>query len=645
MNFFDAQDRARRATRWLVVVYIVATALIVAGVTLIVAFALYSASNPGYGQADFADRHSYLLVITAIGTALFIFAASLYKTSMLSAGGGKVAASLGGKLVATDVSDPLRQRLRNVVEEIAIASGVPVPDIYVLEEESGINAFAAGFAPGDAAIAVTRGALELLDRDELQGVIAHEFSHILNGDMRLNIRLMGVLFGILALGLIGRMIMRGGYYGNMMSSRRDRGTSIALLVGIGLAVLGGIGVFFARLIKASISRQREFLADASAVQFTRQSTGIANALKKIGGYSQSSYLTAADPEEVSHMLFGTGARLFGMFATHPPLTARIKALDPTFDESRYPKVDPLNRQAPGGKMPGTDALGGLAAAFSSGAVAGSSDAIVDSVGNPENRHVEYASALRQGIPESLYDAAHSKDLAYLLAISLVLDRSGKTLPRQLGLLNERLGAQRARLVGQFANQLAPIDDRYLLPLLGVSFPALKMRPAAELNFLLELIRRLIEIDGHIDLFEYCFYRILGSNLGQSIDPPGRSKPGATSTQKQRMAMLNLLALVADHGHTSTADRDQAFASGSALLGDWAAGFKVEARREHTVAVLDQSLDTLSGLSNQERRRLLQAITTVATYDGQLTVTETELIRVVCAALACPLPPILLSLTA
>jgi Zn-dependent protease with chaperone function len=212
LNFFDAQDRARKATRWLVVVYFAATALIVLGVTAVVGLALFGTSLDGrqYSPGEILAANPVPLLATAALTTLFIFGASIYKTMVLSAGGGQVARQVGGTQVPADVADPLRRRLRNVVEEMAIASGVPVPEIYVLEEESGINAFAAGYAPGDAAVAITRGALELLTRDELQGVVAHEFSHILNGDMRLNIRLMGVLFGILALGLMGRMIVRGG---------------------------------------------------------------------------------------------------------------------------------------------------------------------------------------------------------------------------------------------------------------------------------------------------------------------------------------------------------------------------------------------------------------------------------------------------
>ena len=244
MNFFDAQDNARRVTRRLLIAYVLAAALIVAGVSLITGAALwqYGSINPTAVPSSFRSDLIGVMIVVAVLTTLLILGATLYKVARLSSGGGKVAVDMGGTLISPDVQDPLRRRLRNVVEEMAIASGVPVPEIYVLEEEAGINAFAAGYTPGDAAVAVTRGALELLDRDELQGVIAHEFSHILNGDMRLNIRLMGVLFGIMVLGLIGRVILRGSHRAG--SGRRGKGAPVVLLIGLGLAILGWIGVFF-----------------------------------------------------------------------------------------------------------------------------------------------------------------------------------------------------------------------------------------------------------------------------------------------------------------------------------------------------------------------------------------------------------------
>ncbi|MDH5345672.1 MAG: M48 family metallopeptidase, partial [Gammaproteobacteria bacterium] len=422
MNFFDAQDQARRATRWLVVVYAVSTVLIVAGVTAVVAVVLIQAG---------AEMSGTVLGVTALATALFIMGASLFKTSMLSAGGSKVAEQMGGTPVSTETTDPLRRRLRNVVEEMSIASGVPVPDIYVLEQESGINAFAAGFTPGDAAVAVTKGTLELLDRDELQGVIAHEFSHILNGDMRLNIRMMGVLFGIMVVGLIGRTILRGTRYSS--SSRRGGSAGGVMLVGLGLTLLGWIGVFFSRVIKAAVSRQREYLADASAVQFTRQTDGIAGALKKIGGFEAHSYIQATDPEEVSHMLFGQGQRrLASIFATHPPLADRIRALDPSFRESDYPTV----RRVDAAAAARSEQVSGLATPTMHADLR-ADGGIAETVGRPGPEHLGLAKKLRQSIPETILDAAHSTEGAYLLTIALIIDQG--LAARQLGLVEARLG--------------------------------------------------------------------------------------------------------------------------------------------------------------------------------------------------------------
>ncbi len=635
MNFFDAQDRARRASKWLVVVYVIATAFIVAGVTLIVGFALgVFSNNDAYASSD----RNALLAATAVVTTLFIFGASLFKTSVLSGGGGRVATQMGGTLVAANVQDPLRRQFRNVVEEMAIASGVPVPEIYVLEEESGINAFAAGYSPSDAAIAVTRGTLELLNRDELQGVIAHEFSHILNGDMRLNIRMMGVLFGILALGLIGRMITRGGFHANLLGRSRNRGAPVVLIIGLGLAILGGIGVFFARLIKAAVSRQREFLADASAVQFTRQSSGIANALKKIGGYSEASYLQAADPEEISHMLFGSGSRLFGLFATHPPLTMRIKALDPTFEEQDYPQVDGMAEHARSASRGDGELAAGLTSALAAAVVL--PDAIAESVGQPAAEHVEYAQQVRRSIPESLYDAAHSTELAYLLTLALVLDRSGDVIERQLGLIEERMGKERARLIRDLYAELNATNEAFRLPLLEISFPALKLRPEPQLAYLIDMASRLIHADDKVDLYEYCIFRILTISLGRAVDPAGRHAPARAPKRELRQAAVNLLAIVADHGQQDVAANQQAFDAGARILGKWAADVEIQPQPEYTVDILAHSLDVLVRLNSKGRRKLLRAIVEVAQHDNRLTIAEAELIRVVCATLDCPLPPVL-----
>lgn len=643
MNFFDAQDQARRTSRRLVFAFITATAAIVVGITAIVGVSLYnfSATAYAYTPGQFIDENLSILVGTAVLATLFILGSSLYKVSMLSGGGGRVAVDMGGTLVPMDVQDPLRRRLRNVVEEMAIASGIAVPEIYVLEQERGINAFAAGFTTSDAAIAVTRGTLELLERDELQGVIAHEFSHILNGDMKLNVRLMGILFGIMVLGLAGRLIVRGGYHTSIISSRRDRGTPVILIIGLGLMILGGIGVFFARMIKAGVSRQREYLADASAVQFTRQSEGIANALKKIGGYSGGSKIVAADPEEISHMLFGSGSGLFGMFATHPPLLERIKALDPSFRESDYPKIDRREHRANAQEGSQHAAFAAdVTTAMASGGTKVLANSIAETVGQPHREHVEFAHVLRRSIPASLYDAAHSSELAYLLAVALVLDQSGNIVERQLSLVSEQLGQQRTQFVRRFYEELAAIGAEYRLPLLEIAFPALKRRPAQELSYLVSLTTRLIEVDGEINLFEFCFNRIMMSSLGRAIDPTGRREATRSRRRDLRLAAANLLRILADYGHETEAKRVAAFKAGIATMGSWAKGEKYSSDREASVGVLNHSLDVLLGLNSKGQEALLRAISATAAHDGKLSVAEAELIRAVCATLSYPLPPIL-----
>jgi Zn-dependent protease with chaperone function len=640
VNFFAAQDQARRMSRNLILAYLAATLIIVLGVTAVVGLALYGVTETDYGAtgADFMSQQAPLLIATALGTTLLILGATAYKTAALSAGGGKVARDLGGVLVTTDSQDPLHRRLRNVVEEMAIASGTPVPEIYVLEQEGAINAFAAGYEPGDAAVAVTRGALELLDREELQGVIAHEFSHILNGDMRLNIRLMGVLFGIMVLALIGRTILRGARYGAFVSNRRNKGAPVILVIGIGLAILGGIGILIARVIKASVSRQREFLADASAVQFTRQTRGIADALKKIGGYRSHSYLQAADAEEISHMLFGSGAKLSGLFATHPPLTARIQALEPDFRPEDFPAVD---SQARPSENAGDERLQAGFAAAQPASASPLAQSITDLVGQPGDAQMAYASRLRDSLPDDLYAAAHSVELAYLLVIALLLDRSERLLDQQLALTEQQLGRARAEQIRQYFETLAEARPDYRLPLLELSFPALRRRPKPELDFLAELATRLIEVDGAVDVYEFCFYRILVTNLRQAGRPAAGRPRRRAARGPVRNAAIDLLRIVATYGHDADDARQGAFAAGTAVFGEWGDEFDYDLAAHPSLQELDRSLDMLLALNSEGQQLLLQAVTEVVMYDHKLSVVEGELIRAICATLGCPLPPVLI----
>jgi Zn-dependent protease with chaperone function len=334
MNFFERQRQHRRMTLRLVVLFAVAVIGIVIAVDLAVAFA-FNAFN---GQTS---NLVFLLVATTIAVAASIAIASLVRTAALSGGGARVARELGGELVPADTTDPQLRRLRNVVEEMAIAAGVSVPEVYVLRNESAINAFAAGWSTSDAAVAVTAGALERLNRDELQGVIAHEFSHVVNGDMRLKhpthraaVRHPVPVHHRPDL-LQGSFFMGGG---RGRGGRSDSNNNPLPFIGIALLIAGAIGVFAGRIIQASVSRQREYLADTSAVQYTRQTSGLAGALKKIGGLGEGSKLRSPKRDEVGHMLFGAGGKLSSLFATHPPLDERIRALEPDFDPAELQRL-------------------------------------------------------------------------------------------------------------------------------------------------------------------------------------------------------------------------------------------------------------------------------------------------------------------
>ncbi len=641
MNFFDAQDHARRSTRRLVFLYLLATAGIVISVALVVGFA-YSITYYSFPPSDgdygtHMARSPAVFGGAAVFTLLVIGIATLVKTQQLRAGGGRVAQDLGGTLVGENNMDQLHQRLRNVVEEMALASGVPVPEIYVLEQERGINAFAAGYAPEDAAVAVTRGALEILNRDELQGVIAHEFSHVLNGDMRLNIRLMGVLFGIIVLTIIGRRILFS--MRHVRSRDGAKLVAVGMVAAVGLLVVGGLGVFFARIIKASVSRQREYLADASAVQFTRQTSGIASALKKIGGYESGSHFQVADPEEVSHMLFGTGTKFSGLFATHPPLTARIQALEPGFRPDEYPHVDYRTERAVR-QVAAAEQYAGVAAMAASVATDVSPDKVANNVGHPSHEQVEFAGKLRQSIPEVLYAAAHSPNNAYLLTIALILDRSGRVLERQLSLAYEQLGEQRANLVRRYYDELRKISGGYRLPLLEIAFPALRQRQAAELEYLIDLARRLIEVDGDVDLYEYCFNRVLVSSLQRAMHPARKPKRRSARRAPVRDAAVDLLRIIAHHGHEGDDDGERAFRAGLKVFGNWASDADYDVAREFSAPVFDKQLDLLAALNGDGRQMLIKAITAVIAEDGKLTSVESDLMRAVCVTLECPLPPIL-----
>ena len=533
MDFFQRQDNARRKSALLVVYFLIAVSCIVLSmyfaaclITPVLKSAVDSsqsshypsASNRAASSGDVEQGHEFnfwqphLLLIVGGGTLLVIGFGSLYKIIELRGGGAKIATMLGGRLIQPNTTDPDERRLLNVVQEMALASGTNVPPVYILDSEKGINAFAAGYTPADAVIGVNRGTIHFLSRDELQGVIAHEFSHILNGDMRTNIHFMGVLHGILLIAVIGFYAIRfGGLSGGSRNSKNNSALYFVLL-GVAALIIGAIGLFFARLIKATLSRQREYLADASAVQFTRNPDGIGGALKKIGGLLIGSRMTAADAESASHMFFGNARRESSLinFSTHPPLVDRIRRIDPAFDgtfpktEQHHDKPDdakkPANRTKTGPKsfggslQPGKNMLDErfpLTAAV-----------VLDAIGEPSQQHVEQSGKLLASLPESLRNAAEEPFTARCVIYALLLDSDANIQNQQLAIIEKHKEADTPKITADLFRQIKTLDEQYRLSLVDLAHSALShLSPGQYRNFR-QMVSSLVEADDQISLFEF-----------------------------------------------------------------------------------------------------------------------------------------------
>jgi Zn-dependent protease with chaperone function len=635
MDFFEHQELARRNTKRLVFYFILAVLLIIAAVYFAVMLTLVGIhAKTGSGAQALQLWHPQIFLITAVGTLLLVTAGSTYKIHALASGGDAVARMFGARKVNPATQDLDERRLLNVVEEMAIAAGTAVPPVYLLDDEDGINAFAAGYAPDDAIIAVTRGCLQVLSRDELQGVIAHEFSHVLNGDMRLNIRLIGILNGILLISLVGYFVFRSiALAGNRSSRRRGSregggGAILAILaLGILLMIIGYVGVFFGRLIKSALSRQREFLADASAVQFTRHPDSIAGALKKIGGLAAGSHVRHPQAEAASHMFFenAMGHAFLGLLATHPPLDERIRRLDPSFD-GQYPRVTierdhpPLTEQYPGTQAATetpwtTETTGG--GLDTEEMLAITPAVLLAQVGTPQPRHLEYARQLRESIPTAIRNALHDPFSARAVVYGLLLDSSPQVRRSQLHILETQADPAVYRATINLMDAFQQITPRHRLPLLDMAIPTLQTLSAQQYTVFRQNITALVEADQEISLFEYALQHALTRNLDAHF---GGQRPTAVqyySLKPLKQETEILLATLARAGETSSDSAKKAF---------------------HTAAARLQS--QLPGLQFADKRLLIEAATLCIAADQQITVEEAELLRVIADSLGSPMPPLL-----
>jgi len=632
MDFFERQNQTRRSSRWLVLLFVLAVAAIVTATTFLVLVIFGQPPNPQMGLLTAANlqQQTGLLVTSAVGVALVMFLASLYRSASLRGGGGKVAREFGGQLLDSDTRDPKLRRLRNVVEEIALAAGIAVPEIYVLEQEDGINAFAAGYTPADAAIGVTRGTLDKLNREELQGVIAHEFSHILNGDMRLNIRLMGLIFGILVLAIVGQRILSGAYLFGGGRSRNNNGAAAILAAGIGLLAIGYIGLFFGRWIKAAVARQRESLADASAVQFTRHPGGIAGALKKIAVYSEGAQLQA-NTEEVNHMLFGeaTTAR---MFATHPPLVERIRAIEPSFQPE---ELETLAARIQRGEERENERAERKSSAK---AEPWSAQGILDSIGQIDQQTLLLAGALAGQLPEPLMDAAHGVASAPLLLLYLLLDPNEDVRGHQLEAIRAHDNASTEQQVLDMIRQHGLPAPEHRLPLLEASLPALKRRPPQALRDLLEIVRVLSEADHRISPFEFLLAQVLRDYLQQTLESARGDTSGRKTLENRRNETGTTLAALAHFGNQQdTSAAQAAYAAGAKALNlDTPAAWPTA---QGWTSALRGALDQLKALAPDEKRRLIQAWITTVFHDNKALAEELELLRAMSLTIHVPIPPL------
>ncbi|MBA3710042.1 MAG: M48 family metallopeptidase, partial [Planctomycetes bacterium] len=479
MDFFARQDHARRASRWLVVLFVLSVIAIVS-VTNVAAY--YALSY----QAEVMANRTALHVVVTVLTLCAIGVGSAIKIAQLSGGGSVAAEMMGAKRLNDSAASAEERTLLHVVEEMSIASGVPMPLVYVIEED-GLNAFAAGHRPSDAVIAVTRGCLARMDRAELQGVVAHEFSHLLNGDMHLNLRLIGLLSGILVIGETGRVLMRMCGWSND-GSRRDRGVIIWLLgAGIVLFVIGYVGYFFGRLIKAAINREREYLADASAVQFTRNPAGVAGALKKVGDRYGRSAIHHPRAEEFSHLFFGQAlaSSWLGLLASHPPLRRRIRAVDPRWDGT-WPEVAPIE-PPPRSELE----VSGPARSLVIGA-----EQIAARIGRFSPEHIAYGAALLANLPSEITAASRDPFSARAAILALLIDARPAIAELQWQAIAGRdpsLATETRRL----HPIIAPLGDAARLPLFDLSMPALRSLGAGQRIDLLALVADLVSADQEL----------------------------------------------------------------------------------------------------------------------------------------------------
>jgi Zn-dependent protease with chaperone function len=661
MNFFEQQEQAHRKTRRLVVYFAISVLVIVALVCFPLAFCVSAVREAATGRAPFLP----LLIVTipnrlaqlafepaafwrwlwrpslfgeiAAGIILMISLGSLYKIRQLSRGGAAVAELLGGRALDPQPADPDELQLRHVVEEMAIASGVPVPDIYVLDLERGINSFAAGHTTSDVAIAVTRGCLKALSRDELQGAIAHEFSHVLNGDTRLNMRLMGLAHGILCPVIVGRVLVGRPLFGNTIGEplldRDDLFPALPFIfIGLFLQAIGSIGLPFVRLIKSAICREREWLADASAVQFTRNPEGVTGALKKIGGLIKHGHLDTPHAETASHLYFAdcSYGTAFPFLATHPPLKARIQAIDPAFD-GQFPKVQllPMSQEERERRL--DDDIGTILASPNPGP-------LIHGILAESRRPLGAAKVIRSTIPPVISLAIWKAPGAAACVYALLFSLDDAERSQQLQELKPKCDPAIYEEALQLFAGARKLDAHSKIAVMDMALPALRRLNESQYEEFMRNVDLLIESDRAIELFEYTVQKILNRRLRPNFEPAPRIYPTYSSLKPLLKECAVLLSALAHVGSDQPAEVQTAFDRGLSELDTEGITLALLDKQACNLPQIDAALDRLGQTAPLVRQNLVFACAKTVAADKRLLSREAQMLRAIADALSCPVPP-------
>jgi Zn-dependent protease with chaperone function len=585
LDFFAQQDARRRASRWLVLWYCLAVALTVAS----------------YAAAGLIVAWQAAVAI-AVAVGICIVGVSACRMWQFRQGGHAVAELLGAAFVDPERSGAPERRLLNVVEEISIASGVAVPPLYVMRHEDAVNALVAGHSPNEAVIIVTRGALDKLSRDELQGVMGHEFSHILNGDMALNLRLAALLAGLSWIGEQGEALVFAAARAQRASGEGSPAV-FAAFFGAAIAFIGFPGTLASSAIRAAVARQRELLADAASVQFTRNPEAIAGALDSILALRAHTTLLAAGAEGLAHMFFAPAIGHWYTFPTHPAIAERIGHVHPRFQRDDY-------RARRHGRRLEVAVLDGAGNVVKH--MRAQPAELVASVGRPSALHVDFGRRLLQSLPTRLREALKSPADAERVLFALGDLSAGS---------------------GELRPLVAALGHQHALTLAELAVPAVKSQPqAARDRFLAEYAAQ-VEADGRVTRREFVLLTFLRQRLragaGEPI-PARYRKIGEIAGDAH--AVLSLVALAA--GETQA----RAFASGAGVL-----KLGLEAplpAAALTSASIAGSLERLRHLAPLAKPAFLHACVEAASADGKFRLAEAELVRMVAATLDCPVPPLL-----